>query len=44
MNLIKAWEIVNKLESSKNWWLCFVGAGNLKILKIKILLKLIKEY
>lgn len=30
--LIKAWEIVIKNKSSEDWWLCFVGAGELKIL------------
>lgn len=30
--LIKAWEIAIKAKSSKDWWLCFVGSGNLKIL------------
>ena len=31
--LIKAWEVVSQYSYSKNWWLCFVGSGNLKILK-----------
>ena len=31
--LIKAWEIAIKSKSSKDWWLCFVGSGNLKSLK-----------
>ena len=31
--LIKAWEIVSQYSYSKNWWICFVGSGNLKILK-----------
>ena len=31
--LIKAWEVVSQYSFSKNWWICFVGAGNLKILK-----------
>ena len=31
--LIKAWELVSQFSYSKNWWLCFVGSGNLKILK-----------
>ena len=31
--LIKAWQIVTKLKCSENWWLCFVGSGDLKILK-----------
>ncbi|WP_041710635.1 glycosyltransferase [Prochlorococcus marinus] len=31
--LIKAWEIVSKYSYSKNWWICFAGSGNLKILK-----------
>ena len=31
--LIKAWEVVSQYSYSKNWWLCFVGSGNLKILQ-----------
>ena len=31
--LIKAWEVVSQQTYSKNWWICFVGSGNLKILK-----------
>ena len=31
--LIRAWEIVSQYSYSKNWWICFVGSGNLKILK-----------
>ena len=31
--LIKAWEEVSKYSYSKNWWICFVGSGNLKMLK-----------
>ena len=31
--LIKAWEVVSKYSYSKNWWICFVGSGNLKRLK-----------
>ena len=31
--LIKAWEVVSQYSYSKNWWICFVGSGNLKILK-----------
>ena len=31
--LIKAWEVVSQYSYTKNWWLCFVGSGNLKILK-----------
>ena len=33
--LIKAWQIVTKLKCSENWWLCFVGSGDLNILKNK---------
>ena len=28
--LIKAWEIVIKFKCSEDWWLCFVGSGDLK--------------
>ena len=31
--LIKAWEVVSQYSYSKNWWICFVGSGNLKRLK-----------
>ena len=31
--LIKAWEVISQYSYSKNWWICFVGSGNLKILK-----------
>ena len=31
--LIKAWDVVSQYSYSKNWWICFVGSGNLKILK-----------
>ncbi len=31
--LIKAWEVVSQYSYSKNWWICFVGSGDLKILK-----------
>ena len=31
--LIKAWDEISGLECSKNWWLCFVGSGDLKIFK-----------
>ena len=33
--LIKAWEKISDLECSKDWWLCFVGSGDLKIFKNK---------
>ena len=32
--LIKAWQIISKLECSKNWWLCFTGSGDIDIKKI----------
>ena len=31
--LVKAWEVVSQYSYSKNWWICFAGSGNLKILK-----------
>ncbi len=31
--VIKAWEVVSQYSYSKNWWICFAGSGNLKILK-----------
>tara|TARA_S200000501_G_scaffold325079_1_gene322717 strand:- start:398 stop:1474 length:1077 start_codon:yes stop_codon:yes gene_type:complete len=31
--LIKAWNVVSQYSYSKNWWICFVGSGNLKILQ-----------
>ena len=31
--LIKAWEVISEYSYSKNWWICFVGSGNLKVLK-----------
>ena len=33
--LIKAWENISDLDCSKNWWLCFVGSGDLNIFKNK---------
>ena len=33
--LIKAWEKISDLECSRNWWLCFVGSGDLEIFKYK---------
>ncbi len=33
--LIKAWEIIIKHDYSQNWWICFVGSGDLSILNRK---------
>tara|TARA_B100000212_G_scaffold340008_1_gene319613 strand:- start:528 stop:1601 length:1074 start_codon:yes stop_codon:yes gene_type:complete len=33
--LIKAWEIIIKDKISQNWWICFVGSGELNILNKK---------
>ena len=37
--LIKAWEIIMKSKCSQNWWLCFVGLGDLRILNNKDFMK-----
>ena len=31
--LIQAWEVVSQYSYSQNWWICFVGSGNLNVLK-----------